>query len=59
MDVDSEGEERLTRWTLRVKNALEEGGALTLFPVEVEVAAPLDGVGLVLGNTPTTRERRK
>ena len=32
--LDSEREERLTRWTLGVRNALEAGDALPPFPTE-------------------------
>ena len=53
--LDSEWEERLTRWTLGVRNALEAGDALPLFPT---VAAKTSrGAGPVLGGRPSVREQ--
>ena len=45
--LDSEWEERLTRWTLGVRNALEAGDALPLFPTAAENTS--GGTSPVLG----------
>ena len=45
--IDSEWEERLTRWTLGVRNALEAGDALPLFPTAAENTS--GGTSPVLG----------
>lgn len=53
MGLDAEWEKCLTRCTLEVQKALEEGVVLSLYPVEV--AASPRVTGLVLGGNHTMR----
>ena len=53
--LDSEWEERLTRWTLGVRNTLEAGDALPFFPTAA--ANTSGGAGPVLGGGPSVREQ--
>lgn len=53
--LDAAWEDRLPVWTLGVQNALVEGDALLLSPLEL--AAPPGGTDFVLRSAPTARER--